>query len=64
MRFGIRKSTQGVAIAVSIAASSGSLAGTGHPVKALGNVAFNLAAIFAEMEEARQKVIEALIVPA
>lgn len=65
MRLAITRLARAAAIAIAIVASSSSLEATGQPLFAtLVKVAFNLAAVFSEMEEVRRRVTEALVVTA
>jgi len=62
MRVAIKRLARAATIAAAIGASSNTLEATGQPLFAtLGDVAINLAAAFSEAEEARRKLIVALV---
>jgi len=62
MLLAIKRLARAGTIAAAIVASSSTLEATGQPLFAsLGEVAFNLAALFSEVEEVRRKITEALV---
>jgi len=62
MRVAIKRLARAATIAAAIGASSNALEPTGQPLFAtLGDVAINLAAVFSEVEEARRKLIQVLV---
>jgi hypothetical protein len=62
MRLAIKRLARAATIAAAIVASSSMLEATGQPLFAtLGEVAFNLAAVFSEVQEVRRKITEALV---
>jgi hypothetical protein len=64
MRLAIKRLARAAAIAAAIIASSSTLEVTGQPLfMTLGEVAFNLAGVFSEVEEVRRKIIEARVMP-
>jgi hypothetical protein len=62
MRQIIKRLARGAAIAAAIVASSSALQATGQPLFAkLGDVGFNLASVFSEVDETRRKITRAVI---
>jgi hypothetical protein len=62
MRLAIKRLARAAAIAAAIIASSSTLEVTGQPLfMTLGEVAFNLAGVFSEVEEVRRKITEARV---
>lgn len=62
MRLAIKRSTRAATIAAAMVASSATLGLSTQPLFAtLGEVAFSLANVFSEVEEARRKIAEGLV---
>ena len=62
MRLAIKRLARAAAIAAAIIASSSTLEVTGQPLfMTLGEVVFNLAGVFSEVEEVRRKITEARV---